>query len=127
MIKINGNTFKVGIVKIERKTRIEKENKGTTLDGKTHYEVIGTYFDYIITINTKAINIQEYDRLFEVITAPLESQVVTVPYNQSEITFNANISVGNTSLLSNFLNFKRWGELKITCQSIEPQKEVSND
>ena len=127
MIKINGETFKNGIVKIERKTRVEKEKKGTTLDGKTHFEVIGTYFDYIITINTKAINIQEYDRLFEVITKPIESQVVTVPYNQTEITFNANISVGNTSLLSNFLNFKRWGELKITCQSIEPQKEVSND
>lgn len=127
MIKINGEKFNIGIVKIERKTRIEKEKKGTTLDGKTHFEVIGTYFDYIITINTKAINISEYDRLFEVLTRPVETQIVTVPYNQNEITFNADISVGNSSLIGNFNNFKRWGELKITCQSVEPQKEVLND
>ena len=47
---IDGETFDVGISKLDRKTRIEKEKIGTTLDGKEHYEIIGTYIDYILPL-----------------------------------------------------------------------------
>lgn len=127
MITIDGEKFKVGIVKIERKTRIEKELKGTTLDGVSHYEIIGTYFDYIVTINTKAIYITEYDRLFEKVTEPVESHQVSIPYNQEQINIRANITISNTSIIHNFKNFRRWGEMKITFTSLEPKKEVTND
>ncbi len=120
---IDGQTFNVGIINVERKTRIEKENKGTTLDGKVHYEVLGTYIDYIITISSRRTALSEYDRLYQLISSPIAEHTITVPYNQSNITINANITVGNSSVIQDFNNYRMWGEIKISCESIEPREE----
>ncbi len=121
--KIDSETFNVGISNIERKTRIEKENIGTTLDGKEHYEIIGTYIDYVLTINCNGINATAYDRLYEVASEATESHSVQLPYNQTTITFNATISIGNSHITQDFNNFRKWSELKITFTAIEPRDE----
>jgi len=124
MIRIDGNYFGVGIIKVTRKASLNKENHGTTLDGRKHYDALGTYYDYDVTFDTKAINITEYDRLYEVLTQPVEYHLVTMPYGQTEITFKATIKASNDSIIQNYTNFRRWNGLKITFEAIEPQKVV---
>ena len=120
---IDGETFDVGISKLDRKTRIEKEKIGTTLDGKEHYEVIGTYIDYILTIVCRGNNIKDYDRLYELVSEPTESHTVELPYNQETLTINATISISNTQVQYDFNRFRKWSEMKITFSSIEPRAE----
>ena len=98
MITIDGQTFRIGIIKITRKASLNRESHGTTLDGRKHYDALGTYFDYDVTIDTKAINVKEYDRLYEVITQPVEYHIVTMPYGQDEISFKAMIKTSNDSV-----------------------------
>ena len=124
MITIDGQTFRVGIIKVTRKASLNRESHGTTLDGRKHYDALGTYFDYDVTIDTKAINIKEYDRLYEVITQPVEYHIVTMPYGQDEISFKAMIKTSNDSIIANYTNFRRWNGLKITFEALEPQKVV---
>lgn len=124
MIIIDEETFDVGIVKITRKVTQSAESLGTTLDGKKHYDVKGTYYDYDVTFNTRALNVEEYDRLYEIITDPVEAHTVTLPYGQSTITFLARTKAGNDTLIFNYSNMKKWGGFTVTFESLEPQKEV---
>lgn len=124
LLVIDNNTFEVGIVKITRKASLSKESLGTTLDLRKHYDVKGTYYDYDVQFNIKAMNVSDYDMLYELLTEPTEYHTVTLPYGQSTITFIANVKVTEDSLIKNFKQMKKWSGFKVTFEALEPQKEA---
>lgn len=119
---IDGDTFDVGIIKVTRKPRKETLTLGTTLDGTIHRAGVGTYFDYEVEIATKRCNVDEYDRLYEVLTDPVAEHSVTLPYGQETITIKADIDISDDSVISDYNTFRRWSSLKITFQSLEMSK-----
>lgn len=124
IFKINGRAYNVGAVSIIRKPSIDRIDLGKTMDGKKHNYPNGTYFDYEISINTRGMDLAEYDALFEAITNPVEYQTVTMPYGQTEITFDAVVKSGSDKLIANSEKYKKWGNLKFTVEAIKPQKAV---
>lgn len=121
---INGTPYDVGVILVVRKASIDVDDLGVTMDGTKHYEAYGTYYDYEITINTRGMNVAEYDTLYEVLTAPVAYQSITVPYGQTDITFNARLKVANDSMVFNHTNKRKWSSLKITAEAISPQRTV---
>ena len=126
LFKINNEVFDVGVVEILRKASIERKSLGTTLDGVKHYKTLGTYYDYEITINTKKMNVSEYDRLYGIVTAPVDYYMVTIPFAQSEKTFKASVSTNSDKMLQSFSNFRKWGSLKILIEALEPERVSEN-
>ncbi len=122
LITIDGESFDVGIIKITRKARVDKKELGTTLDGKLHYQSLGTYYDYVVTFNTRRYNVSEYDRLYEVLTSPEAEHDVTLPYGQGSISGKYSISTSNDSIVSNFTSFRRWSSLQVTFEALEYNK-----
>lgn len=121
LFKLDGVEYD-GVVQVIRKARILKNNLGQTLDGKQHYQALGTYYDYEVTLNTKKMNISAYDSFYESLTAPVNEHTVTLPYGQGDITFAASVSIGSDSIVQNFSSFRRWSSLKVTIESLEPQR-----
>lgn len=124
MITIDNNSYNVGIIQITRKATQRIESLGTTLDLRKHYDVRGTYYDYEVELATKHMNLTDYDNLYEALTTPVESHIVTLPYGQSTLTFEARVSVSNDQLIQSFNAFKKWGSLKVTFEALTPQKEA---
>ena len=124
LFKINGRAYNVGAISVVRKPSSDRTDLGHTMDGRKHNYPNGTYFDYEISISSKGMDLAEYDALFEAITSPVEYQTVTMPYGQAEITFDAVIKSGNDKIVSNFKNYRKWGELKFTVEAVEPQRMV---
>lgn len=124
MITIDNNTYSVGIIKVTRRATQNMENLGTTLDLRKHYDIRGTYYDYIVEMATSKMRVADYDSLYEVLTTPQESHVVTLPYGQGTLTFEARVSVADDILLNSFTNLKKWGTLKVTFEALTPQKEA---
>lgn len=124
MITIDGNNYNVGIVKITRKASQKIENLGTTMDLRKHYDIRGTYYDYDVELATKLMSLTDYDNLYELLTTPQESHIVTLPYGQTTLTFEARVSVASDVLVQSFSTFKKWGTIKVTFEALTPQKEA---
>lgn len=124
MITIDNNNFDVGVIKITRKASQRIENLGTTMDLRKHYDIKGTYYDYEVEFGTRNMSLNDYDSLYEALTTPQESHIVTVPYGQSTLTFECRVSVASDTLIKSFSNFKKWGTLKVTFEALTPQKEA---
>lgn len=124
MISIDGTTYNVGITKITRKASQRIENLGITMDLRKHYDIRGTYYDYDVELATKLMSLSDYDNLYEALTTPQESHVVTLPYGQGMLTFEARVSVASDVLVQSFTTFKKWGSIKVTFEALTPQKEA---
>lgn len=124
MITIDNTSYDVGIIKITRKATQDIDKLGTTMDLHKHYDIKGTYYDYEVELATYKMQLAEYDSLYEVLTTPQESHIVTLPYGQSTLTFEARVSVASDSLVKSFNTFKKWSSLKVTFEALTPQKEA---
>lgn len=108
MITIDNNTYEVGIIKLDRKASQSIDNLGSTLDLRKHYDIKGTYYDYEVEFATSRMKVADYDALYEVLTTPTKSHIITLPYGQGNLTFEARVSVAADSLIAGYTTFKKW-------------------
>lgn len=97
-------------------------NKGESISGKSIRDITGTYFSYELTIDASLLEPDEYDTLFEILCAPVESHTVKFPYGQSTYEFEAEILSGSDSLLVSEYDYNMWGDFTITFQAIQPNR-----
>lgn len=101
---------------------LEGFNSGMMLSGRQTRDVLGTGYSYSMTIEPDPAQPEQYDALYEVLTAPQESHMVTLPYGQSEITFEAMIESGSDILRGKAGRAKLWKELQVNFRFVEPYR-----
>lgn len=82
-IIIDGKEYKVAITKLQRKGDILDKYAYRSEDGVLHREVIGTYYNYSLTLGV-IYDLELYNELFEVLTAPVASHKVELPNDHVE-------------------------------------------
>lgn len=84
-IRIDNTEYQVAIVSMKRKGDILDLTANRTEDGVLHRDVIGTYYNY--TLNILAPSDPElYERIWWVLTAPVASHSIQLPYQPSAFT-----------------------------------------
>lgn len=101
---------------------LDGENAGRTLSGVMIRDIIGTYYNYSISIDTQQLEVEEYDALYDAVTAPVDYHELTVPYGQSELSFRAYITGAADVLISMENGVNRWGELTLSFVAMAPQR-----
>ena len=81
-LKIDGTVYPVAIVELQRKGDILDLTANRTENGVLHREVIGTYYNYTLKIETPT-DPKLHEDLWWVLTAPVASHQVQLPYQQS--------------------------------------------
>lgn len=77
---IDGQEFNVIVTELARKGRVsESKLSGDVKSGAHFRDIIGTYYDYEMTVGSNALSETEYDALFEILTAPVESTRLCFP------------------------------------------------
>lgn len=127
MLKIDGKNY-IGIVTgLKRNFEVtDGENAGRTLDGEMHRDLIGTYYNYSISITTDRMKQSEYNELYEVISAPVASHKMEVPYGNEILIFNAYITQGSDELIRRYSPTDRyWGNLAFDFIAMAPQRRAT--
>lgn len=123
---LDGKTYDLNVKygTIGRSFRIEEgENSGTMLSGLYTRDIIGTYYDYVMEVESDPRRPAVYDQFFEAISAPADSHQLILPYGQGTITFNAMVSSGSDNFYGKLSNVSRWGGLRVNFRAIRPKRE----
>lgn len=123
LFKIDGKGFSgVGVESLKRSFRIpDGTNAGNMLSGDYERDLVGTYYDYDLVITTSDLAVNEYDALFEALSAPVNSHMVEMPYGMTSITFEAMIESGGDELIP-MDEGTWWGDLNVTIRAKKPQR-----
>ena len=123
LFKIDGQGFSgVGVESLKRSFRIpDGTNAGDMLSGDYERDLVGTYYDYDLVITTSDLAVNEYDALFEALSAPVNSHTVEMPYGMTSITFEAMIEGGDDELIP-MDDGTWWGNLNVTIRAKKPQR-----
>ena len=122
---LDGVAYKVRIPEngIKRSGQIlDGENAGRGQSGVMVRDVIGTYFNYTIELDTSVLDVAEYDRLYEAITSPVDSHTLKIPYAQTTLTFQAYITKAEDTLRSMTGGVNHWTGLTMSFVAMEPQR-----
>ena len=121
---IDGVEYKnIHVVSVKRSFSVlDGENAGRTMDGAMQRDIIGTYYNYSLEIDPSESGPEEYDALYEVLSAPEDSHEVSFPYGRGILSFQAYISNGEDELLDLFGGVPRWNNLTINFIAMSPQR-----
>lgn len=124
LLTIDGVDYHVLSAAVRRGFELrEGGNSGPSRSGRMRRDLLGTYYNYTLDLDASETDKAAYDRLFEVLSAPVESHRITVPYGQGRMTFEAYITGGEDHMrLEEEDGTLLWGELSIHFQAIEPQR-----
>lgn len=126
MVVIDDIEYKVNVGALQRYARVlDGGNEGLTVSGAYRRDIVGTYFDYLLTIKTNQQTEADYDAMYEVITDPtVEYHTVTLPYGQSTLTFKAYVQSVSDKMTINTPHTKRWKNLQVRFYAQTPQRTV---
>lgn len=91
MIRIDGVTYDVPVVSIQRNAELLDRMAERTEDGVLTRQVIGTYYNYTIEWGSIA-RTDDYNALYAVMTAPVPFHQIVVPGTSGDYEFTAYIS-----------------------------------
>lgn len=123
-LTVDGIEYDVLVTSLSRRGKI-KESKlsGDVKSGNRFRDLIGTYYDYEMEIGTDRLSPEDYDALYEILTAPVESHTVSLPYGRSEsMEFEAYIQTVDDNLKNDTTSGRVWGNLAVSFYAKKPQR-----
>ncbi|MEA4894566.1 MAG: hypothetical protein VB064_04815 [Oscillospiraceae bacterium] len=104
---------------------LDGENVGRVKTGDMKRDIIGTYYNYSMQLDTSEASLAEYDALYETLSAPVDSHVLTVPYAQGALTFDAYVTSGEDELISMESGRNKWEGLSVRFIAMSPKRVPS--
>ena len=123
MVTLDNVQYKVRVKirSLNRSFRIEEsERSGAVKSGDYFRDIIGTYYDYEMEVEPDPSAPEDYDAFYEMISAPVESHSVVVPYGQGTMTYDAMVSTGDDTKRDKINGVTRWTGLKVKFSAKKP-------
>lgn len=123
-IVVDGVCYRVRIVydSMSRSFSIvEGPNGGTAITARAIRDIIGTKYAYEMQVEPDPRYPEDYDAFYQVISAPVESHIVEMPYNGKSMQFEAMILSGSDTY-GGIMGRNVWKHLRVQFAPITPQR-----
>ena len=118
-----GRTWNVRVMSLfENGEVLDSDKSGRGATGNMVRDIIGTYYNYTITVKPKKSHLNEYDEFWNAVTSPVESHQVSFPHNQSYLTFNAYITSASREIKIVTEDGFIWKPMTLNFIAMEPQR-----
>lgn len=125
LFSIDGRFFNIRIPEegIKRSFSVADSDKaGRVLTGRMMRDIIGTFYNYTIDIDTNKLSKSEYDEFYEIISDPVDYHKIKLPYAQSLLEFDAYVTEGEDILKISNSTGNIWTGLSLNFIAMEPLK-----
>lgn len=122
MITIDGVTYRVPVTSLQRKGEFLDKYANRTEEGDLERELIGVYYNYALKFGFTT-DYQEYARLWDKVTEPVEFHTVTVPNGAAEYTFTAYMTNVSDELVNTYRGISYYGGLSVHFIAKEPARK----
>lgn len=104
---------------------LDGPNAGRVMSYDMVRDVGGTFYNYSMTIDPDGSDPAEYDRFYEVISAPVDCHTIEVPYAQGTLAFKAYVANGEDELVGAYDGGNIWDSLSVSFVAMSPQRRPS--
>lgn len=125
-INVDGVEYRVAVVYPTRLLNfelVEGNNTGKSLAKRKIRDIDGTSYSYTMQVNPFPGAQAEFDAFLDVISAPVDYHRVVMPYGQKTLEFDAMVRSGSVIDRGIMGGVRKWGDLEITFEAIEPQRK----
>lgn len=122
-LNVDGVDYNVLVTSIQRSFELYTGSaEGTVLNGRKKRDVKGTYYNYSMVISPISGSEADYDALYEVLSAPVESHTIKIPYAQEIKSFEVGIASGEDDVIASRSGKNLFRELNVTLEAMEPSR-----
>lgn len=124
VLSLDGKAYpNLHVVSLKRSFSVlDGDNAGRVMTGAMKRDIIGTYYNYSMEIDPVSSDLAEYDEFYEAISSPVDSHVLTVPYAQTTLTFDAYAANGEDELVSKYNGRNEWQNLAVNFVAMKPKR-----
>lgn len=119
---LDGVAYNVYVSKLTRKFSVQDTSKtGRTQSGDMYRDVIGTFYNYSMTVEQRGSDAASLDAFWEAISQPVDSHVCVFPYGQTTLTQRMYITSGEQDLVCRTPERTDWGILNVSFIAMSPK------
>ena len=122
VFRLDGIAYNVSVTSLERSFSVmDTDKSGRTQDGAMYRDIIGTFFNYTMTIAPNGSDADAMDAFWEAICKPVASHVCVFPYGQKMLTQRMYVTSGEQDLTVISAGKSYWGEISINFIAMGPK------
>lgn len=119
---LDGFAYNVRVTKLTRKFSVlDTDKTGRTQNGEMYRDIIGTFYNYSMTVEQRGDDATAMDEFWEAISKPKTSHVCVFPYGQETLTQKMYITSGEQDVVAVGQNGTEWGEMSLNFIAMSPK------
>lgn len=119
---MDGIAYDVNVLSLQRKFSVmDTEHSGRTQNGEMYRDVIGTFYNYSITIGERFGDKAALEAFWKAISSPTVSHICQFPYGQTTLTQKMYVTGGEQALLRTGGGKNHWGEITVNFIAMAPE------
>jgi hypothetical protein len=119
---MDDTSYNVSVTALTRKFSVmDTDKSGRTMDGAMHRDVIGTFYNYTMTVRERDGDAASLDKFWTAISSPQVSHICEFPYGQKTLRQKMYVTSGEQALKLMRPGKNEWGEISVNFIAMEPE------